>query len=43
MRDLMGDIRASDPFHQSAGPAFSRADRSRFLQALDRALIAATR
>ena len=43
MRDLMKDIRASDPFHQSGGSSFSKADRSRFLQALDKALTAATR
>jgi uncharacterized protein YaiI (UPF0178 family) len=37
-RDLMQDIRAADPFHQSGGgKSFSKADRSRFLQALDRA------
>lgn len=35
-RDLMKDIRAADPFHQGGGPSFSKADRSRFLQALDR-------
>lgn len=35
-RDLMQDIRAADPFHQGGGQAFSKADRSRFLQALDR-------
>lgn len=35
-RDLMKDIRAANPFHQGSGPAFSKADRSRFLQALDR-------
>lgn len=35
-RDLMQDIRASDPFHQGGGKAFSKADRSRFLQSLDR-------
>ncbi|WCR11289.1 YaiI/YqxD family protein [Paracoccus stylophorae] len=40
-RDLMADIRAADPFHQGGGKGFSRADRSRFLQALDRALRAA--
>lgn len=34
-RDLMKDIRAADPFHQGGGAAFSKADRSRFLQALD--------
>lgn len=37
-RDLMADIRASNPFHQGGGAAFSKADRARFLQALDRAL-----
>ncbi|MEM9049246.1 MAG: YaiI/YqxD family protein [Pseudomonadota bacterium] len=37
-RDLMRDIRAADPFHQGGGAAFSKADRARFLQALDRAL-----
>lgn len=37
-RDLMSDIRAANPFHQGGGAAFSKADRSRFLQALDRAL-----
>ena len=36
-RDLMADIRAADPFHQGGGKPFSKADRSRFLQALDRA------
>jgi len=40
-RDLMQDIRAADPFHQGRGRGFSAADRSRFLQALDRALVAA--
>ncbi len=35
-RDLMADIRAADPFHQGGGRPFSKADRSRFLQALDR-------
>jgi len=40
-RDLMQDIRAADPFHAGRGKAFSHADRSRFLQALDRALVAA--
>ncbi|MBB96372.1 MAG: hypothetical protein CML68_17480 [Rhodobacteraceae bacterium] len=42
-RDLMQDIRASDPFHQGGGRAFSKADRSRFLQELDRALQTALR
>lgn len=40
-RDLMNDIRAADPFHQGRGRSFAAADRSRFLQALDRALVAA--
>lgn len=35
-RDLMQDIRAADPFHQGGGRPFSKADRSQFLQALDR-------
>jgi len=35
-RDLMKDIRAANPFHQGGGPAFSKADRSRFLQSLDK-------
>jgi hypothetical protein len=42
-RDLMSDIRAANPFHQGGGGAFTKADRSRFLQALDRVLLAATR
>jgi uncharacterized protein YaiI (UPF0178 family) len=37
-RDLMKDIRAADPFHRGGGPAFGKADRSRFLEALDRIL-----
>lgn len=42
-RDLMQDIRASDPFHQGGGAAFSKADRVRFLDALERLLRAAGR
>jgi len=42
-RDLMADLRAADPFRQGGGKGFSRADRSRFLDALDRALRAARR
>lgn len=38
MRDLMTDLRAADPFRQGGGRAFSKADRSRFREALDRAL-----
>ncbi len=37
-RDLAADLRAADPFRQSGGRAFSNADRSRFLDALDRAM-----
>ena len=32
------DLRAADPFRQGGGRAYSKADRSRFLDALDRAL-----
>jgi uncharacterized protein YaiI (UPF0178 family) len=42
-RDLMADLRASNPFMQGGGAAFSKADRSQFLQSLDRALTAALR
>lgn len=38
MRDLAADLRAADPFRQGGGKAFSKADRSRFLDGLDRAL-----
>jgi len=38
MRDLMYDLRAADPFRQGGGKGFSKADRSRFLDALERAL-----
>ncbi|MAY33460.1 MAG: YaiI/YqxD family protein [Rhodovulum sp.] len=37
-RDLMQDLRAADPFRQGGGRPFSKADRSRFLDALERAL-----
>ena len=40
-RDLMADLRAADPFRQGGGKSFGKADRSRFLDALDRALRAA--
>ena len=43
MRDLMADIRAADPFHRGGGAAFSKADRARFLQALEKAATAALR
>lgn len=42
-RDLMADLRAADPFRQGGGRAFTKADRSRFLDALDRAVRAAER
>ena len=38
MRDLMADLRAADPFRQGGGRAFSKADRSRFLDTLERLL-----
>ncbi|MEM9973649.1 MAG: YaiI/YqxD family protein [Pseudomonadota bacterium] len=37
-RDLMTDLRSADPFRQGSGRSFSKADRARFLQALDTAL-----
>ena len=37
-RDLMADLRSADPFRQGGGKGFTKADRSRFLDALDRAL-----
>ena len=40
-RDLMADIRAADPFRQGGGRAFSKSDRSRFLNTLERMLRAA--
>lgn len=40
-RDLMQDLRSADPFRQGGGRPFSKADRSRFLDALDRAIRAA--
>ena len=41
--DLMADLRAADPFRQGGGKTFAKADRSRFLDALDRTLRAAGR
>ncbi len=44
MRDLMADLRAADPFRQGGGgKGFTKADRSRFLDALERAIRAAAR
>lgn len=42
-RDLMTDLRAADPFRQGGGKGFTKADRSRFLDALERELRAAQR
>jgi len=42
-RDLMTDLRAADPFRQGGGKGFTKADRSRFLEALERELRAAQR
>ncbi|MBM1632733.1 YaiI/YqxD family protein [Sulfitobacter mediterraneus] len=42
-RDLMADLRAADPFRQGGGKGFTKADRSRFLDALERELRAAAR
>lgn len=35
-RDLMTDLRAADPFRQGGGRPFSKTDRSRFLDTLER-------
>ncbi len=43
MRDLMSDLRAADPFRQGGGKAFGKADRSRFLDALECEIRAAQR
>lgn len=40
-RDLMVDLRAADPFRQGGGRTFSKSDRSRFLDTLERLLRAA--
>lgn len=37
-RDLMADLRSADPFRQGGGRAFSKSDRSRFLESLDRVM-----
>ncbi|MGA0428032.1 MAG: YaiI/YqxD family protein [Paracoccaceae bacterium] len=37
-RDLMTDIRSADPFRQGGGKSFTKADRSRFLDALENTL-----
>lgn len=35
-RDLMADLRSADPFRQDSGRSFSKADRSSFLNVLER-------
>jgi uncharacterized protein YaiI (UPF0178 family) len=42
-RDLMADMRAADPFRQGGGKPFSKADRARFLDGLERAVRQAAR
>lgn len=42
-RDLMQDLRSADPFRQGGGKPFSKANRSRFLDSLERVLQAAKR
>ncbi|MBM2290467.1 YaiI/YqxD family protein [Sulfitobacter pseudonitzschiae] len=37
-RDLMTDLRSADPFRMGGGKGFTKADRSRFLDALERAI-----
>jgi uncharacterized protein len=41
MRDLMQDLRSADPFRQGGGRPYSKADRSRFLEAMERVMRAA--
>lgn len=44
LRDLMADVRAANPLAQGGGgKAFTKADRSRFLDALEREIRAAVR
>ena len=40
-RDLMADLREADPFRIGGGRPFSKSDRSRFLEVLERAIRAA--
>ncbi|MAQ36272.1 MULTISPECIES: YaiI/YqxD family protein [Thioclava] len=42
-RDLMADLRSADPFRQGGGKPFSKSDRARFSDALDRVARAAAR
>jgi uncharacterized protein YaiI (UPF0178 family) len=41
-RDLMADLCAADPFRQGGGKGFTKADRSRFLDGLERAVRSAS-
>jgi uncharacterized protein len=41
-RDLMADLREADPFRMGGGKPYSKADRSRFLEVLEK-LVRATR
>jgi uncharacterized protein YaiI (UPF0178 family) len=43
MRDLAADLRAADPFRQGGGKPFSKTDRARFREALDRVIRLAAR
>ncbi len=43
MRDLAADLRAADPFRKGGGKPFTKADRSRFLSALENTIRAAMR
>jgi len=43
LRDLAADLRAADPFRQGSGKPFSKQDRARFTDRLDRMLNAARR
>ena len=42
-RDLMADIRAADPYQKGGGAPFSKRDRSRFMETLDRLIVACLR
>lgn len=42
-RDLMADLRAADPFRQGGGRPFTKNDRSRFLDALERMIRSASK
>ncbi|WP_394180385.1 YaiI/YqxD family protein [Yoonia maritima] len=42
-RDLMADMRAADPFRQGGGKPFSKTDRARFLDSLERMVRQAAR